>query len=127
MTEVTNKKYGYYDGGVFRNGHIPETDRTPEVHYSYLPLSIASSAMYQGQINTAAESISIPELAKIQCEMVKHCVVSWDLKKLLPDGSEGVVDCKDFEQLQKVDDYIISAIFDEIKATPKVEIEQVKN
>lgn len=125
--EESKKKYAYYDGGIFRNAVIPETDKTPEVHYSYLPLSIASSAMYQGRINTAAGIVAIPELAKIQCEMVKQCVISWDLKKLQPDGTDGMVNCKDMDELLKVDDYIISAIFDEIRQTPKVRTEQVKN
>lgn len=125
MKEV---KFGYYDQTTVRAGVVPETDRTPEVKYTYNPLTIENSSMLDGEL-MAEESANGVMLTMLK--IITTAIVSWNLKKPdrdNPDSKEGVaVDPKNIDELKRVDPYIIERIVEDIKATPVIAEAKAKN
>jgi hypothetical protein len=123
---VKNKKYGYYDGGVVRSGTVSETDLTPQVNFSYKPLTVGQRAVFEGNA-MALDNGDVEGLVRLQCEQIIDSLVSWNLKRPDAQGNDVDVDFKDVESLKKVDNFIIDEIFKVINKAPVIAPEQVKN
>ena len=121
-------KYAYYDEAMIRTATIPETDRTPEVKYTYRPLSIETSAALDSAL-VAEES---PQgVTEAMLKIVSTAVLSWNLRKpdrKNPDNVEGLpVDPKNIEELKNIDEFIIDSIVKEVKGKPRAIEAKAKN
>jgi len=115
------RKFAYYDTDTVRVGIVPETDRTPQVNYTFRPPGAALNAMLDSAL-VAEES---PEaVTEAMLQVVTRCVVTWDLRKpdrKNPSNAEGLpVDPTDIEELKLVDDFIIDSVVKEIKRKPVI-------
>ena len=121
-------KFAYYDGEVIRPGRVPETDRTPEVKFTFRPPTLEISAA----VNTAMMAESTPTgLADAMCSLISQSVVEWDLRKpdrANPGNLKGLpVDPRETEELQKLDEFIIDNVAAVIKAEPLKLKAKIKN
>jgi len=129
MAKKKTLKFGYFDEMSLRSGVVKETDRTPEVRYSYRALSVEDVAKWDTAIILAASDANA--LTEATLEAISKAIENWDLRK--PDrkdkaNSKGVlVDPNDVEELKRVAEYIIEQIAIELRYIPILTEKKAKN
>lgn len=109
VLEKMKQKRGYWSPGLILNDEVPETDMTPVVKYQWKPLPRGEKQRFIERAMKIFGDNAFAEACKLKDEVVKRVLVSWDLT----DPETGnVVDFKNPQQWDAVDDFIIDAISD---------------
>lgn len=108
MAKNTQKKVIFYEDDYTKMCTFKETDKLPEIKFTYKPLNMVQSSQLTDEI---MKKPSVEHASEMNLLMIGRHIIEWNLEK--PDGSP--IDPKNVEDLRRLDPTVVNMITRKIR------------